>query len=636
LRRIALQPVKIPDTGTPFIGFFMDNHLAGNELVDVGWLPIFDEHVGDDGVRYDGQLLGQIAANNNSRIDDTGDFAPVVEWHTQDDGSPDEDPPVVGLAGPFRVGKFGKKRPRACIYARFRIFKDKMDTFRRRPRRSVEIWPEESPEERYIDPIALLGAETPRRDLGTFYSQTKNGKTPYRYSKRWPIQNAKPAHMRTGHIEPPEAVRFRPGSRSLGHDAEGDHFSIQNPMDGSSQEFLVTDDQVLPGKPQPAKYNEGGGDHPGPTVPVGSPANTFVSTTGTTRKRRRRRQHYQQPPEKESDMDALHTQDKTLTQADIAEIVSAMANVIKPLVEEAVAEATAVGDESLPPAGMGPGDEDLAAGPPPDDLGPPAEEGPPMEAAPLDVPPEAMEELDEEDKLYAKHYGKRFYEKYCNDEHVDGAKKYMEGMGEHENRLMQYYMEGAPQPHKEMYAKLLGDPQTQKWEKEADEPTQAQQYKKQRDGHKARYAKLEKEHRGLKKQYAKAAAKLEAAQEEIKESRSAERYAKRVKQCVELQGEGFVLDPEEEATDHLQLTDEQWGSHCEKIRERYQKVPIENLDLGQAQPLKYGSRESKSEKYARAARDFALKHNHRFAYAKVLNTMVDLDTDQLTEAQLAN
>ena len=47
----------------------------------------------------------------------------------------------------------------------------------------MEIWPEDRPEDRYFDPIALLGAETPKRDLGLIYSKgtTRGGKRPVRY-----------------------------------------------------------------------------------------------------------------------------------------------------------------------------------------------------------------------------------------------------------------------------------------------------------------------------------------------------------------------------------------------------------------------------------------------------------------------
>lgn len=155
----------------------------GQEYYVYDEVPVFDEHEDDEGVVYDKKLLEKIASNNNSRIEDTGDYCPIVEWHTPEDKDPEKDPPIAGFAGPFTVKRFGKKKPRWAIYARFRIRRDKHDVFRNRPRRSVEIWPEDCPENRYIDPIALLGAETPRRDLGiiTYSKSDRSGNRKLRY-----------------------------------------------------------------------------------------------------------------------------------------------------------------------------------------------------------------------------------------------------------------------------------------------------------------------------------------------------------------------------------------------------------------------------------------------------------------------
>ena len=148
---------------------------------------IFDEHISDDGVTYDKRLLECISENCNERIRDTGDFCPVVDLHTVEDGKREDEPPVIGLAGPFYVSTFGNERPRNAIFCTFWIFKDQVELFRRRPRRSVEIWPEERPEDRYFDPIAVLGSETPRRDLGLIYSKARSKESkPIRYEASAP------------------------------------------------------------------------------------------------------------------------------------------------------------------------------------------------------------------------------------------------------------------------------------------------------------------------------------------------------------------------------------------------------------------------------------------------------------------
>ena len=155
----------------------------GDEYIVYRNVPVFDEHQGDDGVFWGKQLLQCIAQNNNDRIEDTGDWCPIVVGHTPD---PDDDgkgqPEIIGYAGPFSVSVIGNKTPRNAIVADFRIFADKKDTYRQNPRRSVELWPEEDPTKAFFDPIAVLGAETPRRALGIVYSRPgRKGKQPIKY-----------------------------------------------------------------------------------------------------------------------------------------------------------------------------------------------------------------------------------------------------------------------------------------------------------------------------------------------------------------------------------------------------------------------------------------------------------------------
>jgi len=148
-----------------------------HEIDDV---PIFDEHVDENETHYDRTLLQSIANNNNNRIQDTGDWCPIVEHHTSDDRDPKKEPKIVGYAGPFWVDKLGDKEPRPCVYTKFWVFPEDVETVRKNPRRSVEIWPEDKPESRFFDPIALQGATTPRRDLGLKYSKTETA-DPIRY-----------------------------------------------------------------------------------------------------------------------------------------------------------------------------------------------------------------------------------------------------------------------------------------------------------------------------------------------------------------------------------------------------------------------------------------------------------------------
>ena len=146
---------------------------------------IFDEHETElpDGEKkvYDRKELVAIAETCNQRILDTGDFSPITDGHTPDEeGLPDPD--ILGFASNFRVGLLGNKTPRWAIFVDEHISRDEEERAKKKPRISVEIWPTD----RVIDPIARLGATTPRRDLGLrpTFSKGPGGKVKYRYSMK--------------------------------------------------------------------------------------------------------------------------------------------------------------------------------------------------------------------------------------------------------------------------------------------------------------------------------------------------------------------------------------------------------------------------------------------------------------------
>lgn len=105
--------------------------------------------------------LQKIADNNNRRIKSTGDECPVVIGHTQD-GLPEKyQPEVIGFARDFKVRPLFKTG-RKALYARWRVYTDRLEKLLEYPRRSVELWLGKWE----VDPISLLGATTPDRDLG--------------------------------------------------------------------------------------------------------------------------------------------------------------------------------------------------------------------------------------------------------------------------------------------------------------------------------------------------------------------------------------------------------------------------------------------------------------------------------------
>lgn len=153
--------------------------------VTVKNVPVLDEHSmtnenGQEIAYVDRGILEEIAANNNRRVTDTGDPAPLILGHTSDDPKAEEKP-IVGYAVNYRVAPF--KNGRHAIYVDYKIRRDKAHVVDDFPRRSVELWYGK----RELDPIALLGGTTPERDLGVVirHARLKNvallgGSTPAR------------------------------------------------------------------------------------------------------------------------------------------------------------------------------------------------------------------------------------------------------------------------------------------------------------------------------------------------------------------------------------------------------------------------------------------------------------------------
>lgn len=119
---------------------------------------IADERTGGI-VTLDKNRLQKVADIQNERIATTGDATPIIIGHTRRGLAEKDQPAVTGLATRFEVVKFGKVWGlRATPWAKPQ---DK-ENFKRYPRRSCEFWTDPD----LIDPISLLGANTPRLDLG--------------------------------------------------------------------------------------------------------------------------------------------------------------------------------------------------------------------------------------------------------------------------------------------------------------------------------------------------------------------------------------------------------------------------------------------------------------------------------------
>ncbi|HPP54711.1 MAG TPA: hypothetical protein PK777_17285, partial [Thermoguttaceae bacterium] len=99
----------------------------------------------------------------NRRISQSGNWAALCIGHTDAKEGPK---PLIGFAGPFRVRR---RDGRAVLEAELWIFQDQAAQLQYYPRPSPEVWiPTDGfdPDRIFLDPIAFLGADAPRLDLG--------------------------------------------------------------------------------------------------------------------------------------------------------------------------------------------------------------------------------------------------------------------------------------------------------------------------------------------------------------------------------------------------------------------------------------------------------------------------------------
>lgn len=111
-------------------------------------------------VKLDRNRLERIAESQNSRIVNRNDPTPCIVGHTQDNLDEHQQPKQVGFTTRFSVRSLPDGT--SAIFARPWAAPGQVEVFRKFNRRSVELWLDPDA----IDPIALLGASTPRRDLG--------------------------------------------------------------------------------------------------------------------------------------------------------------------------------------------------------------------------------------------------------------------------------------------------------------------------------------------------------------------------------------------------------------------------------------------------------------------------------------
>lgn len=643
-----MQPKRTRGTPSDNGDFVVFEHVA-----------LFDIHTGDDGVHYDERLLTAIADNCNRRIRNTHDYCPVVVGHTRDQDdkrSATDDPPVIGLCGPFYVSDWvnadGKQSK--AIFATFWIFPEQEKTFLRNPRRSVEIWPEERPEQRYFDPVSVLGAETPKRDLGLIYSRQSGGRPP-----------------------------------SL-------NYAVPGPLRYSKRSF---------GRP-PIKYDAGGGGGAPVTTPGGG--NTFIPGMVSTKKKKHAKLA---SPIGSGDQLQDDNQSATIPQGegnmlspeDLQQIIEALKPTIQSLIDNATANVddenplplegdhsgldkggvsgnALPGDAMMKPPGLPPTggppmpgampDADASMPSPKGGMPPPDanqadhqepdedEEGGPSDEDEDDTP--HPDKMSDEDKLYSRGIGRKFM-KYLKDGDEE-ADKFMKGLDKDDSKSLKSYMKYCcdDSKSKEKYAASCGDNmdsdemksgEPDRYGKTKHIPPTAQhstyrfenQRKKENalstdNDHAVKYSKLREEKEKLAKQYKKLQvvseelkATCQEQQQELTKLRNSEQCATRYSKLKDLEVQGYVLDPDDEMALTADYSNDQFQRHCEEIvPTRYSKTSNNLLNLGQNQepsPIRLGM-DQKAQKHAISARDSVLRYQKdgkKVDYTAMLKHLIDND-----------
>lgn len=111
--------------------------------------------------------LTSICQNLNRRIREVGLYSALVDKHTGDKQA--DEPLVIGYAGCFRIGMIGDQEQKFAIFGD-EYHKPKYQKIAdEKPRRSVELMRYADSRRNFFDPIACLGADSPRLEIPPAY-----------------------------------------------------------------------------------------------------------------------------------------------------------------------------------------------------------------------------------------------------------------------------------------------------------------------------------------------------------------------------------------------------------------------------------------------------------------------------------
>jgi hypothetical protein len=134
--------------------------------------------------------ISAICKNMNRRISDVGLYPPLIDRHTTDNPN-DHQRGILGYAGNYKIGMIGDSEVQ-----RYAIFGDEfhkpehLQQLNDKPRRSVELMRYKDSARNFFDPIACLGAESPRIEIPPAYysiEHDESGVEVVRYSVASPV-----------------------------------------------------------------------------------------------------------------------------------------------------------------------------------------------------------------------------------------------------------------------------------------------------------------------------------------------------------------------------------------------------------------------------------------------------------------
>lgn len=251
-------------------------------------VPYFMEHQtkSRDGMalNYDFSKLAEICETNNIRTD-TDAYSAIASHHTSDNlKGPRVEPQTVGFAGPYHLGMVGRQQPKWAIFADEHHRLDEAALFDRRRRRSVEVMRFRDGRPSYFDPIATLGADSPRLALPVARYEADNADVE-RYSYVFPSQPTSAAGSNTFiptmdkqkyGMDPqgqPQQPTEAPQSQAMGGVDDQTVMAIVNAIRATPEMQWVSEQMqaAVPmpdgGTPQPQQQQPFPGPTPAPAVP---------------------------------------------------------------------------------------------------------------------------------------------------------------------------------------------------------------------------------------------------------------------------------------------------------------------------------------------------------------------------------